>query len=612
MVKKTGIASRVPGLALLALGLAVILWGTAGGPIVPLWSLALIAIAAIGSRRSGWAAAIALSVGSFLVSEYVILRVSGALGVPLPILDLAVWGFVVLAAGVALAIRPLDVPDRARALAGAAAATGAVIVTSTVAVAQVLPGALRVAWGMNGDFVNTVVFARRMLADGGIDPSSTPQPTALPFAMMAANASSGRGSIGDGLLLEHDVLRSLELWIGVIAVSSFLAALIIARSLRGLRPRVVLPLVALASCGMLTWHVIGVQLQFGFINSAFAILALLASWIAYSVGEQRPATGLAGLFLLATVVLAVWSPLVICVAALGLALIVRERKALRSLPTTGALAVGATVIIFLIYAALVVVPMFLESSDALGSNGGFPLIGPASIMVVAALTVLLAVFLGRIQSAQHSAVGALAFVFGLSIGIVYLLIQRAGAESDWGYYVAKFAWTGSVILLVLCASMGATIIQRHPPRTGWDFAAVVAGTSVVAALLWTPATAPRPAAQFPLLGVLEGNAFGLNNRLSDAVFALSGTENGRNFLWRSSVGDFWPNFWLLQVDLTSPDRNPIRSFAHYTNGLDVAQVCEIVGLMGDHVTIHTADPSAASELAASCPAGEYRVVMDGY
>jgi len=143
---------------------------------------------------------------------------------------------------------------------------------------------------MDGDSTNTVVFAQRMLADGAIDPSSYPEPTALPFAVVAATASSGRGSSEDGLLLGHDVLRSLKLWIGVMAAESLLAAVIIARSLRGLRPH----------------------------------------------------------------------------------------------------------------------------------------------------RVLLAVFRGRVHSVRHGAVGALAFLTGLSVGILRLLIQRVGAESEGGYYVVKF------------------------------------------------------------------------------------------------------------------------------------------------------------------------------
>ncbi|MES2169381.1 MAG: hypothetical protein V4479_01475, partial [Actinomycetota bacterium] len=59
-------------------------------------------------------------------------------------------------------------------------------------------------------------------------------------------------------------------------------------------------------------YFIGVQFDGGFINSAFALLVLVAAWVAYLGGERAPAVAAGSMVVAAVVLLSVWSPLVAC------------------------------------------------------------------------------------------------------------------------------------------------------------------------------------------------------------------------------------------------------------------------------------------------------------
>ena len=89
------------------------------------------------------------------------------------------------------------------------------------------------------------------------------------------------------------------------------------------------------------------------------------------------------------------------------------------------------------------------------------------------------------------------------------------------------------------------------------------------------------------------------------VFDLVGTENGKDFLWRSTIGDYWVNTWLLQID--QPDGDPLKTYATFAM-LEPAQVCELVAGLGDGVVIHTSDPAADFDLRAACPAAQFTIV----
>ncbi len=590
---------------LLALAAAAVL--LAGGPTVFVWAVALLAGYITLARRYERSMSLAYAVIAFFVAELALLLVVPVTGISLAYSETIAWTVVSLGAGGYAAMKPSARPSPQRGdwWLGVAASTGAVLVIATTALAQVIPGALRLAWAMNADAINVMGFARRMLADHGISQVSTPQPTPLPFAMVASNLAGGRAWLAQSAVLEHDVARLAQVWVFVIAIACLLAGAIVARLAVGIRRRLAVPIVALVSCAGLTWYIVGVQFQFGFVNSAFAIALLLAAWLAYLAGEARPLSSLAALFLAATAILAVWSPLVVVVAALGATVLFSKLAHLRRYSLRLWLVAALAALVFLAYLALVTVPQALAESVYLSADGGFPPIGPASIVVIVSVTAVLACVVGRFTSLAHEAIGSLTMMASFGIGLGYLLLQRTNASNPWGYYPAKFAWTVSILLLVIAMGFAVSLLAAHPPRSRWDGGIVVLAACLFVSMLWSPGGAQRPLAQLPLLGIVQGNAFGLSNTLADTVFALSG--NGKSVVWRTVQGDFWPNYWLLQIDIAHPATNPVGPYAQHVGVFSVKEMCAVVTLFGNGAVVYTSDPAAEAELAATCSGTEYRV-----
>ena len=595
----------------IAIGVAAVLAAAAGLlglGLVPLWVVALVAGVLALATRIPRTLALALGIGGFLALELGLLMLTPLIGVGMTVPHVAV--FVVVSGASAVALRRASVGSVMGGPGGPMLAfapfVGAGLFLATMALSQVLPGALRLAWAMNGDTVNAMLFSRFMLDAGGIDQVAVPQPTPLPFGMAAANMESGRAGLPDAALLEHDVARTAQVWVLLIALICVLVGVVVARAARGASRGWAVSVTAVASAAPLIWYVVGVQFEFGFMNSSFAMVLLLAAWLAYLGGRSQPVLALVGLFVVALGLLAVWSPLVICVAPLGLVLLVARWRELRQTPARVLLAAALAPVAFLAYAVLVTVPTFLAQSEALGSDGGFPEITDSQILVIIAATVL-AIVVAWQRLGGDAPRGALAVLIGFSIGLGYLLLQRQGAVFGWGYYPAKFAWTTSILLLTIAASFVVAVIADSSSRGRARAVLTVAAGAALASLMWGPVL---PTAQLPLPRILTGTAFDNQNAAADIVFELSGAKNGQDMLWRTSVGDRWPNSWLLQVDVPDAATNPVRIYA-FVPQLSAQQVCEVAGGLPG-ITVHTSDPAAEADLAATCPDADYSVEVGSY
>jgi len=601
----------VPGIVL-ALGAVIgIAVAAFGGPIVILWAAAVAALFLTLRRWMPAPSALGTATALFLAAELGMLYLNPLFGAPLPVLDLVAWSVVSLGAAVWLVLRPAAAIGSRGWWMALAAASGSLIVTVSMLAAQVVPGATRLAWAMNSDAVNVMTFSRDILAAGGLVGASSDQdtsPTPLPFGMLATALAPGRASVAEGALAEHDVVRLAQLWVFMIALACLLAGAITVRATASVRLSLAIPATVVASLVGLSWYVIGVQFDYGFFSSAFAVVLLLASWLVYLDGDTRPATSLAVLLLAGTVVLAVWSPLVICVAAFGVVIVVTRWRALVTSGPLRLAALGVCLLIFIGYIALVTLPEYLAKSSFLGANGGFPVFGPGQVVTIMVVTALVAALGARFLGLRYPVIGTLAVVTGAAIGLAFLLSQRTGAESGWGYYPAKYAWTFTILLIVITIGASAAFLAHVNLRRGWDVAIAVLGVGVLAGLVWSPV---QPSAQAPLVSVLAGTSGGMPDRASTFIFDYSGRADGQNVFWRSSVGDSWPNLWLLQLDVDDNHHNPVRSFAYQTATFTPEQMCEVVELLGSDVVIRTADPAAQTDLDAVCDA-EYTVELGDY
>lgn len=574
-----------------------------GGPLVPVWVVALVSLFRLVNCWLPAPLSAGLAVAIFFAAELLVLRITPLAGLAMVPVHVLVWLGVALAAGLTTVLLPGDTRrlNWHSLLIAAASATGSVVVLASMLATQLVPGALKLIWAMNGDTVNAMGFARRMLMDGGIDPASTPQPTPLPFAMAASNMESGRDALAESSLLEHDVARTAQVWVFIIALTCLLVGITVAHAMKGARLALSVPVIALSSSVMLVWYVIGVQFMFGFMNTAFALALLCAAWLMFAAGDNHTLATLTGLLIAGLGILAVWSPLVICMAGLGVVVIIREASTVRrARPRDLAIGVAATAL-FAGYALTVTVPGFMEQSSALGSDGGFPPIGPASIIVITALT-FLAAAIALLGSSTRAGVGTIAVIAGFCIGLGYLLLQRQGAAFGWGYYPAKFAWTTSILLLVILMTLVARLLLTVRPTRASSALLTVAAAGTIASLFWGPVL---PSEQLPLVSMISGRAFDQTDAESRIVFALAGRENGQDVLWRTTGGDQWANSWLLQIDRPADD--PVKIYATVPI-LSAEQLCTVIGLLGEDVVVHTSDPAAGSDLAALCPDAQYSMV----
>lgn len=569
--------------------------------MVAVWSLGLLALVTLFARGRSLAAALGYAVIAFLGTELVVLLVNPLIGVPLPWAECVIWAAVIVLGIVVAARSPRPTVSRRGLILSAAAASGSVILAACLALAQVLPGAIRIEWAMNSDAVNVVAFARQMLDAGGIDPSRSDSPTPLPYAMIASAATPGRAGLPDDAISAHDVVALATTWAFLLTIVALLAGAIAARGARRIPLAAGVLTTVVASVLTLSWFVLGVQLQFGFVTVAFSLALLLAGWLVYVESEAEPPLALAALVVAVAATFAVWSPLVVALVPLGVVIVVRQWGAILRSGWRGLAPVGAAIAIVLGYLAGVGVPVFLRASAFLSADGGFPPIGPGFIIAVSGMTVLVACLSARLRGERAAAIGAIALVAGSLAGLGFLVAQRLEFETIWGYYPAKFAWTIGITLLVITMGMAATLLEGIRLRRPLDAIAAGAGVTLLAGLLWSPAEPQDPIGQLPLVGILGGQAVGVTPGRADEVLPLAGPESNSSVFWGTPY-DRWANLWLLQLNVDRLDENPtLRGFA-YAWTLGPADICAIADEVPPPLTVHTDDTAAAeAALAEACP-----------
>lgn len=567
--------------------------------MVAVWTLGLIALGSLFARRMPPPAAIGYATIAFFGGELAVLLVGPLLGVPLPWAEVVLWGAVTVVAVVGAVRGPRLTLDRRAVAVGIAASSGAVILIVGLALTAVLPGSLGLGWAMNGDAVNVVVFVRELLGAGGIDASASDSPTPLPFAMIASAMAVGRAGVADAALATHDVTALAVVWTFVLALSSILAGAVAAHGARGARTRLAVPVTAVASLVTLTWWVLGVQVQFGFVTVAFSVAILLAGWLVFLDASERPVLALSALIVATAAILGTWSPLAVCLVPLGVVVVVRSWRAILRAGLAGWLLIGGAVLLVMVYLALAGIPLFLRAAGFLGADGGFPPIGAGVILALTALAGLATAVMVRLRPNDSAALtGIIALAGGFAVGLGFLLLQRAHSEPLWGYYPAKFAWTVSIVLVVIAIGSAAALLDRL--GSGWSARAASAfGVLLLVGLLWSPTEPLGPTGQLPLVGILRGDAFGQFPGQASEVLALTGREAQPTIYWHTSF-DRWANLWLLQLDIEDFNTNPVRPLA-FEYALDPDQVCQAAELLGGDVVVVTEDPAAQGVLDDACP-----------
>lgn len=521
-------------------------------------------------------------------------------GLPLFGASVVLWA-VVGAGGVVVLARtgtpPTAVRWRAAAWRWAPPLLGAGIWTVAMLVSLAIDSASRYSWVMMGDSANNLLFARETVYSDGVVLGANANPVPLPAALIALAMSAGRSSTAVADLLRHDISSFALVWALLIALTCYLAGAAAAVVVDRSRKWVVMVAGAGASLIPLSWFVTGYPIEYGFFNTHLALPIVFLSWIAANSAARNPAIAIAALFAASTLILAVWSPLVLIPVLLGMLVVVRHWRALIATrgPRLVILAVGALQL--LAFGLVATLPSLLAQGGFLTGGGGV-IAFPTVILLGAALgTLAVAVFAVLRKSAGPGLALAAVFAAGV-IGVGTLLFLNRAQPSPWTYYPTKLAWLMTIIFGVLALG---TLLAALPPvrKAALTVIALVLTVATAGSLYAAAKSIPFYGWQDPLPRIFADD-FSADDAVAEKIFALSDPAHP-HLLWQSDdplEGSI--NFWLLQLraDSTS-ERSELRVYA-YAHGDTINDLCDIAEAMGPPVLVQTANAALVAEAAEAC------------
>ena len=555
---------------------------------------------------------VATGVATLIIVEFwvllLLLMVTAALALPIASAVIVVWTLLGLVGSVILARRapPLRRLSTAGLAAVAGSLVGGLVWLATQGLAAIVPGASRVSWIMRGDSANNILFARQIVYDSGIQVGSGENPVPLPAALIAVVMDAGRAGIAPEDLARHDLGSFAQLWSLCIIITCVLAGLVaglITRQTTGSRA-ILGVATAVGSLIPVSWIVTGYSLEFGFFSTHVALPIVFAAVVLFITASRSPAVNLGLITITATLLLAVWSPLVMVPAVLGAIVLLRFRQHLLATRGRALVVLLAGIAQLLAYGFAVVVPVFLVNATSLDAGGGvieFPKLG----LVLAVLTagLVLSAFLAFPRLSHPVPTAMIAVVLALAAAVGGLLYMSRESPDPWGYYPMKLLWMSSTILIVLLVGTATAALHRVASRP-WlqrsGLGIIAAGLIVV--LVYAPAASTIPHLN-PVDQVLGGRSLGPADVVAERVFELADAERS-HFLWNS--GDEFEqqvNLWVMQLWADSlVDNYDLRYAAYgFYDHADIDELCRIVGLLGGDTVVHTAETDLVTRVAVACP-----------
>lgn len=577
---------------------------------LPSWILLLVAplpwMLVLGSRR-GIGLAMASTV---LLSFWLLLAVmmlTTAFGLPLLGTVVVVWLLLGLWGTFQCLRNPgvIRLPSLPGIATWAPAGLGGMLWLGAVAATNIVPGASRLSWVMLGDSANNVIFAREIIYRGGVGLGPDANPVPLPSALMAIVMASGRDRVAPSSLTEHDISAFAQIWMILIALTCLLVGAAAASVTRAAvaRPVVIAAVSAGASLLPLSWFMTGYPLEFGFFNTHVALPVVMVSFIAYLASERHLAVALSMQLFAATLLLAIWSPLVLLPLFLVLAILLRGWREVLATRRGDLwlllLALGQLGV----YGLVVVLPSLVAQSHFLSAPGGA--FGFRRWMIAGLALAAVALAVATFRKLRSLVVtGTIATVLACGVGLGALLFITRNSENPWSYYPLKFAWLGAVIVTVLIVGLAAAFVSKYLRRfwLTWVGLAAVA-VCTVAFLNWAPSSGAGYVWREPIARLLTGDFLGDGDQVADQILALATPEQA-HVLWQSgNTFEGSINFWVLQLWSDSMTENlDLKYFAYGLYDPDKTEdLCSIVELMGGDVVVHTANRGLGAELQDACP-----------
>lgn len=561
-----------------------------------------------GIRRRSGTVTMALLILTWLVGLMVLTMVTGAFDAPmLAWFTVAAAAFGVVGVIISRGRLPQTV-SREGALTWGGATLGGAMWLFVVGVAATIPGGARYAWVMLGDSANNVLFGREVIYRNGLATGPEENPVPLPSAVLGLGMAPGRASVDVPDLLRHDVAAFALTWATLIALSCVVIGVLAASLARlsGTSLRVSYLVAAGASLLPLSWFVTGYPIEYGFYNTHLSILVMMAAMLVFLGADRRPAVAFASQAVASTLMLALWSPLVLMPGLLAVVILFRHaRTLLTARGATGAVMVLA-VVQLIAYGLAVALPGLLALSGFLLAPGGVFGFPRPMLFGFAGLTMLVATLLFWRRS-RLAIAGIAALAAASVVGLGVLLFVTRNQENPWTYYPLKFSWLATLMLLVLLCGLlpaFAAKLTRGSPGPLRALALAVSAAGIIGFLLIAPTFGQGYIAKNPALRLLSGDVLGDGDEVAEQIFDLADPQQPA-LLWRTDdpfEGSI--NFWILQMWSNSMSENLELKYAAY--GLydpdDPSEMCRIVDLMGGGVVVYTADADLLSQGAGqTCP-----------
>lgn len=488
---------------------------------------------------------------------------------------------------------------------------GPIVWFAALTSAHFLSGAARLSWVMMGDSANNVLFAREIIYRQGISIGSGENPVPLPAGLLAISMDAGRSMTKPQDLLQHDIAGFAVMWAILVALTCYFAGVAAAAAIHSDRNWIIAVTSAGVSLVPLSWFVTGYPLEFGFFSMHLALPLAFASWLAALFARRSPALALSSLFLASTLMLAVWSPLILVPVALGVQVLLTHRRALLSIRGKRLWALLGAFVQLLLYGSFITLPSLLAQGGFLSGNGGIYPFSKKILVAVVVAGVVAVVGAWRFRNTEVAS-ALFSLIVGCSLGLGILLFVSRNQPSPWTYYPLKFAWIFEVIGLVFILGAAVSVLS-----------VILRGNAVIAGLLvltvgsvfavnWAPRAVPSYQWMNPIDRIVAGKFLGSNgDEVVDRIFRLSNLEKPA-ILWNSGDPDEGAiDFWLMQMAANSTTLNTqLRVFAYgYYDINSVKDLCSIVKLMAPNTTVYTEKPDLKSELAAGCPGFTGQVIV---
>ncbi len=489
------------------------------------------------------------------------------------------------------------------------------------------------SWAMRGDMAWNTVQSLLIHADGGVVPAIHPNPAPLTNVLFAiAYGPAAQPSLAS-VFSAHAVVI---LFVAMLA--SVLSGRYVAERAAHLHPLVSWG--AVVTVGLLPYAgvMLGSVELLGHANMLTSYLVLWLTWIVYSAMRWHPAVRISLLFALSTIIVACWAPLVTVPISLILVAAIDWWRVRQSGVRTAALRWGvliAGLVQFAMYLLLVTLPDLRREGAALSQDGGAFSISPkltavilVAVAVAAALTWVAAMKvrtsaeglvrisavdsseLERYESVRAVSMGVLAMLFISIPAIGYLMLQRVGMDSLWGYYPVKY------VLLLTTVTAGVLLgsaVAALRDSSGVSWQVLVLGAAAILVLLpvlapfgWKPsATSLAPAVRLAAQPMSAAQVSGI-----DDLVVIADAHRGEANLYIDD--DAWSedfvNFYLIQLS-AQRSTDAVRSFAFAADQLSREQLCSLIETWDRPVNVFTGEDQAGrAQSLETCSAG--RVTLE--